>query len=286
MADTKITALTECTDVQGDDLLAVVDQSGTPATKKATVANVVHNPIIVAQASHGLSVGDAIKVTGANTYAKAQADTAANAEVVGIVSVVVDSGNFHYVPSGLMTVGVPAIAAGTVLFLSDGTAGLLTSTAPTATGHILKPLAVVLENAVSMMVINFRGVGISGNTIGFQMKIVDDLTALTTGDGAIIFCIPSDMNGMNLVDADIYVTTASSSGLPTVQLRNITDSVDMLSVKITIDATEYTSYTAVTAPTINTSYDDVATGDLIAVDVDVAGTGTKGLGVILVFQNP
>jgi hypothetical protein len=286
MADTKITALTECTDVQGDDLLAVVDQSGTPATKKATVANVVHNPIIVAQASHGLAVGDVIKVTGANTYAKAQADTAANAEVVGVVSVVVDSGNFHYIPFGLMKTGVPAVAAGTVLFLSDSTAGLLTSTAPTETGHILKPLAVVLENAVSMMVVNFRGVMIAGGAISLHLKIIDDLTSLATGDGAILFCISSDMNGMNLVDADAYVTTVSSSGLPTIQLRNVTDSCDMLSVKISIDATEFTSYTATTAPTINTTYDDVATGDIIAIDVDVAGTGTKGLGVILVFQNP
>jgi hypothetical protein len=39
-----------------------------------------------------------------------------------------------------------------------------------------------------------------------------------------------------------------------------------------------------TAAVINTDYDDVATGDLIAIDVDVAGTGAKGLGVILTFS--
>ncbi len=57
----------------------------------------------------------------------------------------------------------------------------------------------------------------------------------------------------------------------------------MLSTSITIDASEFTSYSAATAPVINTSFDDVATGDRIAIDVDVAGTGTKGLGVILRF---
>jgi hypothetical protein len=31
---------------------------------------------------------------------------------------------------------------------------------------------------------------------------------------------------------------------------------------------------------------DVATGDLVAVDVDAAGTGAKGLGVILTFTLP
>ena len=53
----------------------------------------------------------------------------------------------------------------------------------------------------------------------------------------------------------------------------------MLTTKITIDASEFTSYTAAAAPVIDTGNDDVATGDLIAVDVDVAGTGAKGLGV-------
>jgi hypothetical protein len=37
---------------------------------------------------------------------------------------------------------------------------------------------------------------------------------------------------------------------------------------------------------INTANDGVATGDRIMVDVDVAGTGTKGLVVTLTFQAP
>ena len=58
----------------------------------------------------------------------------------------------------------------------------------------------------------------------------------------------------------------------------------MLTTKISIDASEFTSYTAAAAPVIDTGNDDVATGDLIAIDVDVAGTGAKGLGVILTFS--
>lgn len=116
-----------------------------------------------------------------------------------------------------------------------------------------------------------------------QIKVFDDLTTLSTGDGKVIFCVPSKYNGLNLVDADAYVTTNSSSGTPTVQIRNVTQAADMLSTRITIDANESTSYTAAAAPVIDTNNDDVATGDLIAVDVDVAGTGAKGLGVILQF---
>jgi hypothetical protein len=119
-----------------------------------------------------------------------------------------------------------------------------------------------------------------------ELKIVDDVTAVTTGDGKQIICIPFSMNGMNLTSAHAFVTTVSSSGTPTVQIRNVTDAVDMLSTRITIDANEFTSYTAAIPPVIDTTKDDVATGDLLAVDVDVAGTGTKGLGVILAFALP
>ena len=123
------------------------------------------------------------------------------------------------------------------------------------------------------------------------IKVLDNVTALTTGDGKAYITIPDNLNGMNLVDADIAVYTTSSSGNPTVQLHNLDYSggaQDMLSTRMTIDAggAELSSYTAATPPVINSSYDDVATGDRIRIDVDVAGTGTKGLDVILTFQLP
>jgi hypothetical protein len=120
----------------------------------------------------------------------------------------------------------------------------------------------------------------------FQLKIFDDATALATGDGKLIIMIPESCNGMNLVKAHAGVTTVSSSGAPTVQIRNVTQAADMLTTAITIDANENTSYTAATAPVIDTNNDDVATGDLIAIDVDGAGTGAKGLIVYLAFQTP
>lgn len=119
-----------------------------------------------------------------------------------------------------------------------------------------------------------------------SLKVIADGTALTTGDGKMYFTVPSDLNGMNLVDVDAAVYTVSSSGAPTVQIHNLTDTVDMLSTAITIDASEYSSYTAATQPVIDTAHDDVATGDRIRIDVDGAGTGTAGLEVILVFQSP
>lgn len=132
--------------------------------------------------------------------------------------------------------------------------------------------------------------GLAGSNFGkrvIEVLVTDpNGSALTTGDGKAYITIPSELNGYNMVDADAAVTTASSSGTPTIQIHNVTDSQDMLSTSITIDANEKTSYTAATAPVINTSYDDVATGDILRVDVDTAGTGAKGLMVILSFQVP
>lgn len=115
------------------------------------------------------------------------------------------------------------------------------------------------------------------------LKVIAEATALTTGDGKGYLPIPSDLNGLDLLDIDAIVYTASSSGLPTIQIYNVTDSVDMLSTRITIDETELTSYTALTPSVINTSYKSVATGDILRVDVDVAGTDTTGLDIIFTF---
>jgi hypothetical protein len=98
-----------------------------------------------------------------------------------------------------------------------------------------------------------------------------------------VFLVPVALNGLNLTAVSAGVSTVSTSGLPTVMIRNITDSQDMLSTAITIDANEFHSSTAATAAVINASYDDVATGDRIGINVTTAGTGTKGLQVDLTF---
>jgi hypothetical protein len=111
-------------------------------------------------------------------------------------------------------------------------------------------------------------------------------SALTTGDLKAYVRIPSTITGWNLVGVAAHVSTVSSSGVITVQIRNVTDAVDMLSTALTIDANEKDSATAATAAVINTSNDDVATADEIAIDIDGAGTGAKGLFVELRFQLP
>ena len=135
-------------------------------------------------------------------------------------------------------------------------------------------------------------VGINEVTEKVTLTVINPGISLSTGDGKQYFRIPAELNGKNLVSCAAAVTTTSSSGTPTVQIArgrqaNATTAhayADMLTTKITIDATEYDSKDATTAAVIDTSNDDVATGDLIRIDVDVAGTGTAGLLVTLGFR--
>ena len=109
---------------------------------------------------------------------------------------------------------------------------------------------------------------------------------VTVGDDAYHIFIPSDLNGCNLVDADACVDKKSTSGAVTVQIRNATKAVDMLSTPITIDKNENTSYTAAVAPVINTNNNNVKTSNKIAIDVNNADTNVKELVMILKFELP
>lgn len=132
---------------------------------------------------------------------------------------------------------------------------------------------------------------LAGSTIFGRRPVVlhaiGDTDNCTIGDGKMLYIVPESMNGMNLVRVLAYCVTAGTTNTMDIQIRNVTDSQDMLSTKITIDSTENSSATAATAAVINTSYDDVATNDVLAVDVDaVHTTAAKGLYVTLEFQLP
>lgn len=117
-----------------------------------------------------------------------------------------------------------------------------------------------------------------------ELKVVSDLMNPLTGDGKIIFCIPLEMDGMKLNAAHAFVTTAAT-GDTLIQIRNISLSADMLTTRIKIDSTHYTSYSSTIQPEIDITNASVKTGDLIAVDVDSVAAASKGLGVILTFKN-
>jgi hypothetical protein len=131
----------------------------------------------------------------------------------------------------------------------------------------------------------------AGSRFGIQYIAValNGSAALTTADAGY-FRIPIGLTGMNLVSVTGTNGTgaagSSSSGNPTITVTNVTDGTAMLSTSLTIDATEYTSATAVTPAVIDTTKDDIVTDDLIKVAVTTSGTGTTYVVVTLGFQLP
>jgi hypothetical protein len=111
------------------------------------------------------------------------------------------------------------------------------------------------------------------------IKTIADDDDLTVGDGIYKFTVAEELDGYKIVSVGAHVYTASTSGLPTVQINNITKNLDILSTRITIDVNEKDSKTAATPAVINQSNNTVNHGDEIRIDVDIAGTGTKGLEV-------
>ena len=113
--------------------------------------------ISVYQPLHGLTVGNAIRMNNTDQYRKAIADNEVNAEVVGVVSEIVDSANFKYVSNGIITQGIPNNPSGTPMFLSATVSGAVTSVEPTDPSTVSKPVMVILEQGSKAIVLNYRG---------------------------------------------------------------------------------------------------------------------------------
>lgn len=112
-------------------------------------------------------------------------------------------------------------------------------------------------------------------------------TDMATGDGKAYFTVPEELNGWNLISVHGRNITAGTTGTNDIQVRNVTDSQDMLSTKLTIDSTETGSDTAATPAVVDTAHDDVATNDLIAIDCDaIQTTPAKGYIIRLRFNKP
>lgn len=133
--------------------------------------------------------------------------------------------------------------------------------------------------------------GLAGSDFGksvISIMVFDDGQDVVTGDGAgdVFWRVPAVLNGYNLVAVAACVHTAGATGTTDIQIHNITQAADMLTTKLTIDSGETDSKDA-TPAVIDTSNDDVATGDKLRFDVDaVSTTKPKGLLVELTFQLP
>ena len=111
------------------------------------------------------------------------------------------------------------------------------------------------------------------------LAISDELTSITTGTNKLTMRSPYAMTLTRIPRASL--NTVSSSGNPTVDI-NLSGTSILGVNKLSIDASEKTSTTAVTATTLATT--SIPDDSEITFDIDTAGTGAKGLKVILYYK--
>lgn len=105
-------------------------------------------------------------------------------------------------------------------------------------------------------------------------------------DGVGFFRIPAELDGMNLVSVEGDVGGAGTTGSMDIMIRNGTTAHDMLNPSYPLSFASGATQDDGTAA-INTSYDDVSTGDRIWIDCDVVHTTpATGCVVTLGFRMP
>lgn len=110
------------------------------------------------------------------------------------------------------------------------------------------------------------------------LAVSDESTAITTGTAKVTFRVPYAITLYQLPRASL--NTASSSGNPAIDIN--ANGTSIFSTTLTIDANEKTSTTAATPAVLSTT--SIADDTEITVDIDTAGTGAKGLKVILYYR--
>jgi hypothetical protein len=114
------------------------------------------------------------------------------------------------------------------------------------------------------------------------IALSDEVTALTTGTAKVTMRMPYACTLTSPPRASL--STASTSGSPTVDINKNGTSILHATNKLAIDANEKTSVTSAFPTSLVTTA--IADNDEITFDIDSAGTGAKGLKVTLYYTVP
>lgn len=139
---------------------------------------VVPFTLAINQTTHGYAVGDWLRHNG-SSYVKAQADTATNARVIGVVISIVDANNFVLQTGGYVE-GLSGLSAGSQYYLSPSSSGAITTTEPTAEDQISVPVLVPDSTTTGWIKIQ-RGLYVRQSA--FEYVFDGGGSALTAGGG-------------------------------------------------------------------------------------------------------
>jgi hypothetical protein len=127
----------------------------------------------ITQVGHGFDEGDILYNTG-SAYAKANANTSATAEALGMVSRVIDVDTFELTLEGKVT-GLTGLTAGAVYFLSASTAGAITVTEPSTLGYVSLPIGVAISTT-AFYVKSSRGAVVGSTNARTEIALANNAT--------------------------------------------------------------------------------------------------------------
>jgi hypothetical protein len=123
--------------------------------------------------------------------------------------------------------------------------------------------------------------GVNVRTI--SIVVFPPTTDVVTGDGKVYIHVPPALNGGDITYVHAFHVSSGTTGTSDYQIARIRSGTpaDVLSTKLTVDSGENGSNDA-TPAVINTSNDDLATNDVLRIDVDaVSTTKPKGLTITI-----
>jgi hypothetical protein len=158
---------------------------------------------------------------------------------------------------------------------------------PTFTGTVTLPSTTSIGNTSATEIGYLDGVTSSIQTQldakdsgeqSMTIALSDEATPITAGVSKLTFRAPFAMTLTKIPRSSLK--TASTSGIPTVDINK--DGSSILSTKLTIDANEKTSTTAVTPAVLSDT--SIADDAELTFDIDVSGTGAIGLKVTIYYK--
>jgi hypothetical protein len=237
------------------------------------------------------SVVEVISYSGftvADTYTKSEVDDLIQKQgvrwtkVAGSgTSITTLSGSDDYANTLAYTPGTEQVFVNGILIVrgvdytaTDGTSVVLnTALTPGDVVEIIGNSAFSIANTYTKAEIDAKDADI------MVFALSDEFSNLTTGTSRVTFRAPFGMTLTQIPRASL--STSSSSGLPTVDI-NVNGTSILGANKLSIDVNEKTSVTATTPTTLSTT--GISDDSEITFDIDVAGTGAKGLKVVLYYK--
>jgi hypothetical protein len=189
----------------------------------------------------GLTIGNFVRVDSTTGLTFAKADTADNAEILGMVvsssqiaiSGQIDNSTFaNTIQNSLGIVG-GTLGKGSVYFLSPTVAGGITTIEPIAYGQVSKPILLGITGDQGML-LPYRGVVIEGISAGITAELDNKIIIELNYSGLVGFTNGSNYSsptGIKLGDPVFYFTSDTNIGGgntdPTVFLQGIKDTAGL-----------------------------------------------------------